>query len=60
MNGIAKAGGAIFSVGEANITIESSEFTNNNALTSGGAMYLSSFKGVNITKNSVFQDNFVI
>ena len=60
INGIAKSGGAIFAVGEANITIESSEFTQNSALNSGGAIFLSNFRGVNITKNSVFRDNIVL
>ena len=59
INGIARSGGAIYSVGEVYITIESSEFTQNSALTSGGAIYLSDFRGVNITKNSVFRDNTV-
>ena len=59
LNGIARTGGAIYSVGEVYITIESSEFTQNSALTTGGAIFLSNFRGVNITKNSLFRDNMV-
>ena len=60
INGIARAGGAIYAVGEANIVIESSEFVQNSALGSGGAIFLSNFRGVNITNNSIFRDNSVL
>ena len=58
--GIATTGGAIYAVGEATLAIEACEFTDNSALNSGGAIFLSNFKGVNITRNSKFRNNNVI
>jgi predicted outer membrane repeat protein len=57
MNGYSSMGGAIFMSGSSSLNIKKSQFLNNYASDSGGAMYFRGFNQVKITEQTKFNAN---
>eukprot|EP00347_Sterkiella_histriomuscorum_P008702 403344080 len=58
--GFAKQGGAIYISGDAQVQIQSSQFSENKAFQKGGAIYGSGFKAINITDDSRLTNNVAL
>ena len=57
MNGYSSMGGAIFMSGSSTLIIKRSQFSNNYASVSGGAMYFRGFNQVKINEQTKFKAN---
>jgi predicted outer membrane repeat protein len=57
MDGYSSMGGAIFMSGSSSLNIMKTQFSNNYASDSGGAMYFRGFNQVKITEESKFKAN---